>query len=184
MSALETKHDEGRQRARGLEEAARSAEERANSLQRQEEGLEQRIASGEQKRQQAEEERREKLEAVASLRIQQARTTEQFEGLRRDDDRLHHLRQSFVSSIERSEREMEAAESDRQSLRAGEERVAAEIAVLHGRREELAESSRSKQLQWQEVKIPRARIGRRDLRNAARAEHRARTSPWDRAETL
>lgn len=152
LSALETKHDEGRQRARGLEEAARSAEERANSLQRQEEGLEQRIASGEQKRQQAEEERREKLEAVASLRIQQARTTEQFEGLRRDDDRLHHLRQSFVSSIERSEREMEAAESDRQSLRAGEERVAAEIAVLHGRREELAESSRSKQLQWQEVK--------------------------------
>ena len=152
LSALEARRGEGQERVRALEEATIGAEERANSLQREEERLEQRIASGEQERQQAEEERREKLEAVATLRIEQARTAEQFEGLRRDDERLGHLRQSYISTIDRLNHEMEQADSDRESLRSGEERIATEIAELHGNREQLVEDSRSKQLKWQEVK--------------------------------
>jgi len=159
LSALEAKHDEGRRRRQGLEEAAIGAEERANTLQREEESLEQRIASGEQERHRAEEERREKLEAVAALRIEQARTAEQFEGLKRDDDRLGHLRQSYISTIDRLDREMEQADSDRESLSAGEQRIATEIAELHGTREQLVQDSQGKQLKWQEVKSQERELG-------------------------
>jgi chromosome segregation protein len=152
LSALQAKHDQGRQRTHGLEEAGLAAQERADSLQREEEGLEQRIASGEQERQRAEEERREKLEAVAALRIAQARTAEQFEGLRRDNDRLRLLRESFVTSIDRLDREMQQAESDRQGFSESEKRIAEQIAELHGAREQLIEDSQSKQVTWQEVK--------------------------------
>ncbi len=159
LSALEAKHDEGRRRVQGLEETAIGAEERASTMQREEESLEQRITSGEHERHRAEEERREKLEAVAALRIEQARTAEQFEGLRRDDDRLGHLRQSYLSTIDRLDREMEQADSDRESLSAGEERIAAEIAELHGTRERGVQDSQSKQLRWQEVKSRERELG-------------------------
>ena len=136
-----------------VREASSEAEKSLAAVEEQLAQLEEQIRDREKAARLAEEMRREKLEALAGVRVDNARAAEKADSLQRDAERLQHIEKSHDENINRLEGEIAQASADQQQLLDSESRLTEEIRQLHEQRDELAARRDDRQQQWQEVMV-------------------------------
>jgi chromosome segregation protein len=150
---LQQRIDTSRRRLQELEDGGRGQEERLDAIEREAGELEARLQAREERVRVAESSRREQHETLNALRVENVRTTEKADGLRRETERLTRLQSEHEATIGRVEHEIEQAESDRGSLAEREAEISEQLAAKHEERERLDETRNERLRHQQEVTV-------------------------------
>ena len=140
-------------RRRDLASAIQTQAEKAAEMMREATGLEEKMLSGEGLLQSAESAHQNCVKSLSLLRVEEVRQTEKNVGMKRDQERLQHIRTNLVQNYERLESDITEAHERQRTWRQQEDEVTAELKVMHGQRDELQREQDRRRQSWSDVQI-------------------------------
>ena len=153
QALLKTSLEEMSVRRRELAEAIQTQGEKAAEMVRDATGLEEEVLSGEELLQRTESAHQDCVKGLSLLRVEEVRQTEKNVGMKRDQERLQHIRANLAQNYDRLESDITEAHERQRSWRQQEDEVTAELKVMHEQRDELQREQDKKRQSWSDVQI-------------------------------
>ena len=140
-------------RRQTLLEALDSQAQKVAHIDRDAAGLEDRLLSGQEVMQRIESIHQQSVRTLSALRVEEVRQTEKIAGMKRDQERLQHIRANLKQNFTRLATEMADAQVRQRTYGQQEDEITAELKVMHQQRDVLHQEQDKRRQNWSDVQM-------------------------------